>query len=244
MTARGRKRGGVWFAAVLATFGWAAASEGRAAQQPAAGQLLVASRAITGSGFTESVVLLTSYGGEGAAGLVINRPAGVPVARVLEGLDAAKGRQESVYIGGPVGRTGVMALWRTRAAPAGTTEVAAGVRLVSSRAALDRALAEGAPAAELRVYLGYAGWGAGQLEREIAAGYWHLVPSTAALIFDPKPDTLWNRLIAQAEGLRAGDATRGSPAGLAAASPPPTPSGGANRRQRFFQARLVMSVNR
>ncbi len=209
-----RARAGRLFAATLMSVAWPAlialaaaalpvgSASGRA--RPAAGQLLVASRSIVGSGFAESVVLLTRYGEDGAVGLIINRVTGMAVSRVLEGFEAAKDRSEPVWIGGPVGRTGAMALWRTERKAGPGAEVVGGVRLIVARGALEKALAARGKDEELRVYLGYAGWAAGQLERELAAGQWHLTPATAELVFEAHPETLWPRLIQRFEGLRAG----------------------------------------
>jgi DNA-binding transcriptional MocR family regulator len=107
-------------------------------------------------------------------------------------------------LGGPVGRTGAMALWRTPAAPQDTTEVVAGVRLVDRRAVLEKALASGAQAPARSGFQGEAGWGGGAQARAIAAGDRRRLPAPAGRVFDPQPETLWSRLTAQFEGLRAG----------------------------------------
>ena len=49
------------------------------------------------------------------------------------------------------------------------------------------------------VYLGYAGWSAGQLEHEVELGGWHVLPADAASVFDPEPDGLWEKLIRRTE---------------------------------------------
>jgi len=65
--------------------------------------------------------------------------------------------------------------------------------------ALDGVLAAGAAAGDLRVYAGYCGWGPGQLDNEMRLGAWYLMDASSAVVFDPNPATVWNRLIARTE---------------------------------------------
>lgn len=170
----------------------------------AAGQFLVASRRGSDPNFAQTVILLVRYEQRGVMGLIINRPSGVPLSRALKAIEVAKDRTEPVYFGGPVDMAGAMALLRSRTAPAPGTNVFADVHLISTRTLLEKTLAAGTPASDLRVYLGYAGWGEGQLDMEIGLGLWHITPGEAGMVFDPRPETLWTRLISQFEGLRAG----------------------------------------
>ena len=169
------------------------------AQNLAAGRLLVASREVTDPNFAQSVVLLTRYGRSGAMGLILNRPSNVPLSVALEGMEMAKGRQDPIYLGGPVARSGARALARARAAPPGATRVLDGLFLISNRAGLAEALKTGATSGVLRVYLGYAGWSAGRLEAEVTQRMWHVLAGTAGAVFDPYPGSLWRRLIPGAE---------------------------------------------
>jgi len=168
-----------------------------------AGKFLVAARNLPDPHFGGSVVLLAEYGKEGAMGLIINVPTEVPVSRVLGDMKGAGGRSEAVYFGGPVATTGVVALVRTRTASPDSRRVIDDVHMITDRAALESALASRAKPSELRVYLGYAGWGAGQLETEMARGAWHVLPAEAELVFDPEPDSVWRRQIDRTERLVA-----------------------------------------
>jgi putative transcriptional regulator len=165
----------------------------------AAGRLLVASREVADPSFAQTVVLLTRYGRGGAMGLILNRPSKIPLSVALEGMEQAKGRQDPIYVGGPVGRSGALALVRARAAPSGAARVLDGLFLISDRAGLAEALKTRATSGSLRVYLGYAGWSAGRLEAEIEQRMWHVVAGTAGAVFDPHPGSLWQRLIPGAE---------------------------------------------
>ncbi|MBI4460630.1 MAG: YqgE/AlgH family protein, partial [Acidobacteria bacterium] len=93
-------------------------------------------------------------------------------------------------------------LLRSRAKPEDADEmksVLSDLYLVSSRAPLEKILAGGPSASELHVYLGYSGWGYGQLDEEVRLGAWYVLDGSARLIFDPDPASLWSRLIARTE---------------------------------------------
>jgi putative transcriptional regulator len=167
----------------------------------AAGKLLVAARNLPDPNFTDTVVLLVQYSDEGAAGLVINRPSGVPLSRALPGVTAVSGAGATTFIGGPVSQQAVLALSRT----ACTTCPLVGrdVYLVNTADALKQRLATGADERHLRVYLGYAGWGPGQLQKETRQGGWHVLDAEARVVFDPDPETLWRRVIRRTEGVLA-----------------------------------------
>jgi putative transcriptional regulator len=74
---------------------------------------------------------------------------------------------------------------------------------VNDREALRARLSEGADDRRLRVYAGYAGWSAEQLEAEVRKGAWRVVDGDAAAVFDREPETLWRRMLARAEAVLA-----------------------------------------
>jgi putative AlgH/UPF0301 family transcriptional regulator len=187
--------------AAMAQFPDGAAGPG---SQLAAGRFLVASRDLPDPNFAETVVLLIQYDDKGAAGLVINRPSEVPLSRVFEDLPEAKGRRDKVYLGGPVGRTGILALLRSKNKPEDARQVFADVYLISSKAQLGKAFSSGVQPDVFRVYVGYAGWGLGQLERELKLGAWHVFPGEAAAVFDADAGSVWPRLIERTERRIAG----------------------------------------
>ena len=190
----------IWLA--VWTAAWAPPLEAQAgprAGELAPGKLLIAHRRLLDPNFTRTVVLLVRYSDEGAMGLIVNRPTKVPLSRALEGLPDAKSRPDPVYLGGPVELGGVVALVRSRVKLEDARHVFSDVYLLSSKASLERALAAGAESSALRAYLGYSGWGAGQLEREIELGSWLLYRGDPVTVFDPDPDTVWSRLIQKTE---------------------------------------------
>jgi putative transcriptional regulator len=166
----------------------------------AVGKLLVASRDLGDSNFSQTVILLVRYGEEqGAVGLVINKRTDVPIQKLFQDLKEAKGRTDPVYIGGPVELTTVMALLKTSSKPEGAAKVFGDVYLIASRDLLTQMLASSAEAAVFHTYVGYAGWGRGQLEHEVGLGAWHIMRADAATVFHADPDSVWPRMIQRTE---------------------------------------------
>ena len=165
----------------------------------APGRFLIAARNLPDPNFGDSVVLLAQYGEEGAMGLIVNIRTEVPVSSVLGDLKGASGQSERVFFGGPVARTGVVALVRSRSEVAESQRILEDVHLITTREPLEALLASGAGGEEIRVYVGYAGWGAGQLEDETLRGSWHVVTADADLVFDAEPASLWRRQINRTE---------------------------------------------
>jgi putative transcriptional regulator len=167
------------------------------------GKCLVAARDLPDPNFNDSVVLLAEYGEAGAMGVIVNRPTELPISRVLGDSKAAQGRTDRVFFGGPVSTNGLVALVRSKSAIPDGRRVVEDVHLVTSRESLEALIGSGTGRSELRTYLGYAGWGPGQLERETAAGSWHILPADAEVVFDAEPEALWRRLIRATERLIA-----------------------------------------
>jgi putative transcriptional regulator len=162
------------------------------------GKLLVAYRDSRDPAFAETVVLIIHYDHDGTVGLAINRRTTVPISRALDKFAGTKGRTDPIYAGGPVEQQNVLALVKANTMPEGSAHVTGKVYLVSTKALLEKTLAKTTEPGDLRVYLGYCGWGPGQLENETSHGFWHIFPGDADVVFDAEPDTLWKRLIARA----------------------------------------------
>ncbi len=163
------------------------------------GKFLVARRNLPDPNFVQTVILLAQYEEKGALGLVINRVTEFPVSRVLADFKGAAKRSDFVYSGGPVARTGVLSLLRSSSSPGDARHIFADVYLVSSKALLEKSLAAGAESERLRIYLGYAGWTAGQLQQELKLGTWHVMRADPAVVFDSDPASVWNRMIERAQ---------------------------------------------
>src|SRR5580700_9428242 len=133
----------------------------------AAGKLLVASPDLPDPNFAKTVVLLVQYDPDGVVGLILNRRSKVPISRVLEELAGAKDRTDPVYAGGPVGRTDVLALVRSRRPPTDAQRVVGDVFLISSKEGFAKTFASAPDPDTVHVYLGYSGWTEPQLQQEL-----------------------------------------------------------------------------
>ena len=132
--------------------------QSKKAEDLGAGKLLVASRELADPNFAETVVLLVHYDAEGVVGLILNRRTHIPLSRVLEGLKAAKGRSDPVYLGGPVESPAVFALLQPPAKLEGAEHIFGGVYLISTKPLFEQAISARPDPGVFHVYLGYAGW--------------------------------------------------------------------------------------
>jgi putative transcriptional regulator len=193
----------VLLSAVVWSGGFARAQTTFQAERLAPGKLLVATKELPDPNFGGTVVLLIKYDSRGAMGLILNRQTDVPLSEILE-LKGARTVTDPVYVGGPVGRSGVLALARFKAATEGVEHVFSDIYLATSRTVLEQILAEHFDSTRFRVYLGYSGWGPGQLEREVKAEAWHIFAADEKTVFDPEPKSMWRRLIRRTELRLAG----------------------------------------
>lgn len=154
--------------------------------------LLVAMDVIVDPNFHRTVVLMLHHDETRGLGLVINRNADFAMSELCTNLDLAwTGDPEAmVSWGGPVQpEQGWVLLGESDVDGIDVETVSDGVRFSRSRDVLETIACN--PDTRARVFLGYAGWGPGQLEREIAEGAWLVVPVTDRLVFDAENDDLW-----------------------------------------------------
>ncbi len=162
---------------------------------PATGTLLVATEELRDPRFSETVILLLHYGPDGAVGVAINRPTWVEAAEALSDMPFLDDYTGHIFFGGPVGPANLVTL--VRISDIGELDfepIIDDVYVGADPDFLSQAVAVANSEEALRVYAGYASWGGGQLDREIAAGSWHVVPASAELVFDSEPLELWVEL--------------------------------------------------
>jgi putative transcriptional regulator len=165
------------------------------------GRFLIATREVAGPFFAESVVLLIEYGPAGAVGIIVNRPTSVDLEQLLPDQEALRGRPVRVFLGGPVAMdTSLLLLLRSESAPADARPVVGDLHLIESLESLRGALS-GKAATAVHAYLGYAGWGARQLDREVERGDWYVAHARPDLVFADKSSEIWRDLIVEFEGL-------------------------------------------
>lgn len=168
--------------------------------QPAAGLLLLAAPALQDPNFADTVVLLLDVTDEGALGVVLNRPSQVLVADVLAPWRDVVAEPEVLFRGGPVGLDGALAVallrdlgdtpvgWRPVRGPLGMVDLDTPTELV-----------DGSLSA-MRVFAGYAGWGAHQLEGEVERGDWYVVDGHLDDPFLLDPTDLWRSVMRRQPG--------------------------------------------
>jgi len=163
-------------------------------QEIAKGKFLIAMPILRDPNFRQTVVFLCEHGPDGSMGLVVNRPTGVEVPTLIKDLpDLVDSGQ--VHNGGPVDKNGVLILCQGKASSE-NHGILKDVFLVTDLALLKMAGALG-PSGKIRCYLGYASWAPGQLEAEMQAGAWRLVPGDSRLIFNTDSATVWQEMMHQ-----------------------------------------------
>jgi putative transcriptional regulator len=157
--------------------------------------LLVSMPQMIDPNFSKTVILLAEYGAHGAFGLVLNRRMDEPAKSIVtadEPLDIHP--KMHLYTGGPVEPTRAWILTAKPELDPEALEVQSGVYLSASPKLVRRTL-ESAPDLSVRMVVGYAGWGAGQLDVELAQGSWLLAPVQADLIFETSSESMWEAAI-------------------------------------------------
>lgn len=163
-----------------------------------AGKLLVASPTLTDPNFARAVVLMIAHDTEGAFGVILNRPIEAPLAEHVPSWAPFATPPAVIFQGGPVQVSSALGLASAdvRSHTPGWTQVIEGVGLFD----LESAPGTTEPPSQLRVFGGYAGWGAGQLDGEIEAGAWFIVDAEPDDAFTREPGTLWRRVLRRQDG--------------------------------------------
>jgi putative transcriptional regulator len=165
-----------------------------------AGQLLVATADMPDPRFARTVIYMVRHDATGAQGLVVNQPLGdIPLAMLLDRAALeSKGVNGVVRVhsGGPLEPRRVFVLHTGDYSGELTLPVKDGIALTWDPAIL-LAIARGGGPRQLLFALGYAGWGPGQLEREMKSGAWGKAAADEAILFDSADESKWERAIAR-----------------------------------------------
>ena len=161
------------------------------------GQLLVAAPTLVDPNFHRSVVLICAHSEDGALGLILNRPTDVHVGEGVPELNALLGAEQKLWAGGPVQPQSIVLLAELADAPEEALMVMGDIGLVL----------QGADLADLedvarrgRAFLGYAGWGPGQLESELESDDWFITPAEPGDAFTEEAESLWAEALARMGG--------------------------------------------
>ncbi|WP_406381802.1 YqgE/AlgH family protein [Streptomyces sp. NBC_01618] len=158
------------------------------------GRLLVATPALADPNFDRAVVLLLDHDEEGSLGVVLNRPTPVGVGDILTSWAGLTGEPGVVFQGGPVSLDSALgvAVIPGDEGPLGWRRVYGAIGLVDLEAPPELLAAA---LGSLRIFAGYAGWGPGQLEKELAEGAWYVVESEPGDVSSPRPEHLWRAVL-------------------------------------------------
>lgn len=159
------------------------------------GQLILDPGKLQGSFFHRTVVLVCQHDSEGAFGLVLNRVLPNKVGDVLVANLPKSLKTEPLYLGGPVQPQALSYLCQDTFVP--DAVVLPNLTLGHSLDGLIEIGDSYSPDKRLRVFAGYAGWSAGQLDDEMKRDTWMIHPATLDLIFHPEPEKLWNVILTQ-----------------------------------------------
>lgn len=165
--------------------------------KPAPGVLLIAAPMLADPNFHRSVVLICEHTPDGSFGLIINRLLEATPADVIQGVSSYDG---ALLLGGPV-QTDTLHFLHTYHEVEGATPVLDGVSWGGSFDDIQQIVGTmDAGPNELRFFLGYAGWGADQLEAEIAEGGWIMAHAHADDVFSSEPENVWRHVLRRMGG--------------------------------------------
>ena len=170
------------------------------------GQLLIAGPALVDPNFWRTVVLVGEHSEEGALGLVLNRASDTSVVEALPELALLADEMGAVHVGGPVQPSAIVVLADFAETDNAESLVVDSVGFLPAEVEPD-ALGE---LRRARVYVGYAGWGPGQLDGELEEGSWIVEPALPDDVFTDDPDGLWSDVLRR----------KGGPFAVLAAMPP------------------------
>lgn len=160
------------------------------------GRFLVANGMMADSNFHRSVILICSHDPDGAFGLILNRPSSVSLDSIFPDVASESARGDTIYVGGPVQPSVVLALHQRNDLIPESHEVFSGLYTGGNMETIQSMLTSGELAEQdIRFFLGYAGWGAGQLEEEMNEDSWFITEADVHTVFAEDPDESWARVL-------------------------------------------------
>lgn len=179
----------------------------RPARDPVPGDLLVASALLADGVFNQTVVLVLDSDEDGALGVILNEISQTPLDAVLPDWVGAVSEPRMLFHGGPVSPNGAICIasvvnageeppgWRPLFDTVGLLHLDTPIEIVTGAYR------------DLRIFAGYAGWSAGQLQAELSQGMWHVVSAGYDDVFAKAPLDLWRTVLRRQPGSMAFFAT-------------------------------------
>lgn len=166
-------------------------------QHPAKGKLLISEPFLADKNFERTVILLCEHNANGSFGLVLNQTTDLTLSDVID--DSYS--EQPLFSGGPVDKNTLHFLHRLGNDVPHTVFVSEGVQWAGEFQHIKTLLNFGKQQAEnIKLFIGYSGWGAGQLEQEIAQNSWYVSDADAELIFDTPPKDIWRATLRRMGG--------------------------------------------
>jgi putative transcriptional regulator len=163
------------------------------------GTFLISSPDVESGMFFRGVLLLCEHSPSGSFGIIINKNLELELPEEILSLDQLNNPRVSIRAGGPVQTNQMMLLHSSPNIPEQTIQICEGVYLGGDLQFLQEAIVD-ANGPNLRLCFGYAGWQAGQLEREFLDGGWYIYPASSKHIFETPPEKLWQVLLRELGG--------------------------------------------
>ena len=164
---------------------------------PANGLFLIAKPTLVDSNFARTVVLVTQTEDASTVGVIINRPSPLKLSQFLSREFPTQNYRDPIYLGGPVMRQAIVAVYRSETVPAAAAfHVLKNIYLTMHPDNIKLLLA--APEAQYRLYAGFSGWVPRQLESEFMRDGWYVLPADEAMVFRKSADGLWEELVERA----------------------------------------------
>ncbi len=176
---------------LIAASAWTIASDKHETVPLQQGVFLAAKPQLNDPNFLQTVILLVSYGKEGAMGLVINKPEYIQLRHLIPELKGMKGASIPLYKGGPVNFNDIHMLFSSDTPKEGDIRVFDHVHYTGRKERILALLQDTPVKSKVMVYAGHAGWAPGQLELEIKRGDWITIKADAAKIFAKDPARIW-----------------------------------------------------
>jgi putative transcriptional regulator len=169
--------------------------------EPPNGLLLVAKPGLQDPRFRETVILVTQTPDAQTVGVILNRPIAEKLSDLIADEALARNYSDPVFSGGPVMARTIVALYRSESAPQRPAfHVLKDLYLTMHPAAIEPLLAQ--PGQRFRLYAGFSGWAARQLESEMERDSWYVLPATEELVFRKDTSGMWRELLEKALGKR------------------------------------------
>lgn len=176
------------------------------------GYFLISEANMADSNFSQTVVLVLEHNKEGAFGLIVNRRSNLCLKDIIERISAPHAKSKPVYVGGPVQQEYLFVLHSEM--PEGhqhstsiikpLPEVYFEPSFANIEDYFDTDFLNSIPVDDqpkIQLFLGYSGWGAGQLEHEMKIDSWICHPASEKIIFHPQPENIWHDALRQKGGI-------------------------------------------